>query len=399
MKKILIIGAGIDQVPAIIMARDMGHYVITSDINPNAPGFVYANKSYVVSTNDYKGNLKIATNEKIDGVLTLISETAVPVVGKICEFLNLPGYNSKIALAATNKNAMHRLMEKKNVPMPKSKEVSNVDEALSVLQIFKPPWVLKPSDSSGQRGVVIFNDPKKVDAYLINAMKYSTDNKVVIEEFIEGPEINVTTFMQNGKVHILSLSDRVTIQEPHFGIAIKHITPPNLTPDLIEDVKDIAIQSSLALGLENGITYPQIIANPNGSKLLEIAIRIPGGNMRELALYKSGIDLIEIAIHQALNEPFNIDSLKQKTYPAVYIYHYTQMDVKADLEIFKELYGINEVINLKDVKEVRCHLHKGDKIPKLDWSGSRFASIIIASGNLEDCKKTFDAAYSKLKII
>jgi len=398
MKKILIIGAGVDQVPAIILAKNMGHYVIASDINPLAPGFNYADKSYTTSTNDYEGNLNIAKDHKIDGVLTLISETAVPVVGKICETLKLPGYNQKIAFAATNKNQMHRIMDENNVPMPNSKDASNIDEAIKIIKSIDPPWVIKPSDSSGQRGVVIFDDPLKTEAYFLNAIKYSTDNKAVIEQFIEGPEINVTTFIQNGEVHILSLSDRVTLNEPHFGIAIKHICPPNINPELIQDVRNIAIKASKALGLKNGITYPQIIANPNGSKLLEIAIRIPGGNMRELAMYRSGIDLIEIAIHQALGESFSVEKLKQDNNNAVYIYHFTELDVDEKIKIFAELAGISDVIKMEGVKEVRCHLKKGDEIPKLNWSGSRFASVIIASDTIEECKAVFERAYSKLKI-
>lgn len=398
MKNILIIGAGVDQVPAIIMAKNMGHYVIASDINPQAPGFIYADKNYIVSTNDYERNLKIAKDHNIDGVLTLISETAVPVVGKICETLNLPGYDHNIAFAATNKNEMHRIMGIHNVPMPRSKDASNIDEAKEIMKNINPPWVIKPSDSSGQRGVVIFDDPLKTEAYFLNAIKYSTDNKVVIEEFIEGPEINVTTFIQNGEVHILSLSDRVTLNEPHFGIAIKHICPPNISTELFNDVSKVAIEASKALGLKNGITYPQIIANPNGSKLLEIAIRIPGGNMRELAMYKSGVDLIEIAIRQALGEIFNIKDIKQDNYEAVYIYHYTELDVDEKIKIFSEISGISDVARMEGVKEVRCHLKKGDEIPKLNWSGSRFASVIIASDTLEECKSVFDQAYSKLKI-
>lgn len=398
MKKLLVIGAGYEQVPAIEMARGMGHYVIASDYDPNAPGFAYGDKSYTVSTDDYEGNLNICINERVDGVLTLISEKAVPVVGRISERLGLPGYNSSTALAATNKNEMHRVMEQANVHMPRSKKVSSIKEARSAIGQLKKPWVLKPSDSSGQRGIVIFENSSKLDNYYLEAIKYSTDKKAVIEEYIEGPEINVTTVVKDGCVNVLSISDRVTIKQPHFGIAIKHVAPPDISTEMIRDVEEIAVRASLATGIKNGITYPQVIASSNGAVLLEIAIRIPGGNMREMALYKSGIDLVEVAILQALAEPLDLDSIKRKNYEAVYIYHFTELDTHPNVRIFNELSGIDEVLTMKGVKEVRCHLRKGEAIPKLNWSGSRFASIIVASDSPDECKEVFERAYSKLKV-
>lgn len=98
MKKILIIGAGIEQVPAIQIAKEMGHYVIISDMNMSAPGVKFSDSAYEVSTTSIDGNIEIAEKEKIDGVMTVCSETAVPTVAGVAEKMNLPSYSKDTAL-------------------------------------------------------------------------------------------------------------------------------------------------------------------------------------------------------------------------------------------------------------------------------------------------------------
>jgi len=123
MKRLLVIGAGHEQLGAIRMARDMGVEVIATDINPCAPGMTVAHHARVVSTDNAAGNLQVAKAFQIDGVITLSSETAVPVVAQIVQTLGLPGYGPDTAYWATNKNAMRERFALFGVPTPASQKV------------------------------------------------------------------------------------------------------------------------------------------------------------------------------------------------------------------------------------------------------------------------------------
>ena len=58
------------------------------------------------------------------------------------------------------------------------------------------------------------------------------------------------------------------------------------------------------LGLRNGIAFPQLIAHPDGSvAVVEVAARIPGGQMADLVRHATGVDLVDIALRLALGEP------------------------------------------------------------------------------------------------
>ncbi len=395
----MIVGAGVEQVPAIKIAREFGHITIVTDISEKAPGINFAHKNYIVSTNDPKGNLKIAEKEQIDGIMTLCSETAVPVITYVATKLGLPGMSEHTALAATNKGVMRSELSKRNVSLTGYSMINNYDELIKFTNQHKPPWVIKPSDSSGQRGIRLIHGKKELKESYYEAKKFATDGNVIIEEFARGPEINVTCLVIDGEVHILSLSERITLPTPHFGIANMHLAPPRIDDYETESIKAQAIEATKAIGLQNGISYPQIIASEEGPKLLEIAARIPGGNMREVGLYLSGIDMIKTTIRQSLGEKINYkDSITEEIYPALAIRFLTSLDIHAKTEIIETIKGVEEVCNLPGIKFCDIRLKEGDIPPQLSNSAGRFGSFCAVGNSRDEVLKIIDTAYKKIII-
>ena len=70
MKKILILGASVYQVPLILAAKRMGLYTIVASIPGEYPGFALADKVYDINTVDKEAILQVALDEKIDGICT-----------------------------------------------------------------------------------------------------------------------------------------------------------------------------------------------------------------------------------------------------------------------------------------------------------------------------------------
>ncbi len=399
-KKVLIIGAGVEQVPAIEISKELGYQVITSDFNPNAPGMALANESFVVSTNDQEGNLRLAKEQGIDGVFTVCSETAVPVVGYVCDQLNLPGLSLDTAIKSTNKGAMRAAMEQGNVPMPQRDFIASLKEAEAFTNRFDGPWVLKPSDSSGQRGTNVIADLSRLEWAFNEAKQFSTDDMVLIDQFIEGPEINVTAIVKEGEVSILSLADRVTLPKPHFGIAVLHIAPASISSDQAKDVIEVAKGAVKAIGLRNGIAYPQIIVTENGARLIEIAARMPGGYNREMAMNLSGIDMIKAQILLSMGADFEVDDLREnKVYKASGVklltsVNYPELSGKELIEIR----GKEEALEVNGIQSCHFHIHSGDIIPDLQNSVGRFAAIIGGGNDRNDLINSLEEAKEALKI-
>lgn len=397
MKKIMIVGAGVEQIPAIEIAKSMGHYVIVTDMSESAPGNKIADKNYIVSTNDPDGNLEVAKKEAVDGIMTLCSETAVPVIAYVSSKLGIPGMTENTSLAATNKGVMREILTKHNVPLSGYIFAEKFNDIQNFAKNYRPPWVVKPSDSSGQRGIRLIYDEKELKSAWEEAKEFSTDNRVIIEEFVSGPEINITCLTIDGKVHVLSLSDRETLPSPHFGIANMHLAPPNLTKKDIVALNKIAIDSTKAIGLKNGISYPQVILTSDGPKLLEIAARIPGGNMREVAMYISGIDMIRTSIQQALGEKLLFKQLiTEKPYSALAVKFITSLDINIGNKSITSISGVEEAASISGVKFCYLRLQKGQKIPELSNSGGRFGAILAVGDTREEAMEKTKNAFKKI---
>ena len=106
MKKLMIMGAGIYQVPLIKKAKEMGIYTIVVSIPGNYPGFALADKVYYENTVDYEKILEIAKQEEIDGIVTAGTDVAVITIGKVCDELGLSGISFAAAKVASNKILM-----------------------------------------------------------------------------------------------------------------------------------------------------------------------------------------------------------------------------------------------------------------------------------------------------
>lgn len=382
MKKVLIIGAGAEQVQAIEMAKEMGYYVICSDYNPKAPGVPLVDEFHEISTNDVEGNLKLVQDTKVDGILTVCSETAVPVIGKICDATGLIGVSYDTAMKATNKGDMRKAMEEYGVEMPARELISTFAQAENFIEKYSGPWVLKPSDSSGQRGTNLVHEREDLKWAFESAEKEATDNLVLIDQFIEGQEINVCAVVKNGEATILSLADRDTLPSPHFGIAVLHSAPPSINEAQAELVKKMAVDSMKAIGLENGIGYPQIIVTKDGPKLIEVAARMPGGHNREMALFLSGVDMVKFQIMVSMGEDFSIEDLKEnQVYPAASIKLFTELNfpnIKGDV---KSISGIDDIKKLPNVKDCYVNLSVGKPLPALTFSGGRFGAVITVGNS------------------
>lgn len=391
---LLIIGAGHEQVPAIRKAQAMGYRVAVTDMNPDAPGMALADAARVVSTADKAGNLAVARELAIGGVMTIGSETAVPVVAHVAAALGLPGYSEATALAATNKNTMRERFALFGVPTTESEPVQDLEQAFAFIDRHGFPVVLKPSDSSGQRGTTLVHDFAALQSAVDDAFRFAGDDKAIIEKFYAGPEINVTAAVERGQIRFLSLSERVTAPPPHFGIAIEHVSPPPLGDSERQAIMDASEKAIRAVGLTDGIAYPQVLHTTDGPKVLEIAVRIPGGHMYEVALHASGIDMVEFSILTAMGHPSPLSACTvHPASPALSVLFLTERDFPASDAIVRQVGPVDPAFDVPGVKLARMHLTPGQKIPSLSHSGARFGAVLAVGATRDEaCSRSREAA-------
>ncbi|MBV8599591.1 MAG: ATP-grasp domain-containing protein, partial [Actinobacteria bacterium] len=302
-KTVLFVGAGRHQRRAIRRAKELGLRVGAVDGTPGALGLAEADVPRVVDFSDVEGVLAAVADVDLDGVLTISADRAVPVVAAVAEARGLPGIGVETAHRMTHKVAMRRALAEAGVPQPRFAAVRGLSERRRAADEVGFPAVLKPADSGGQRGVFRVDSVDDIEAHLHEVLAASPTGEAILEEFVDGTEMNGIVVMRRGEAIPLTLSDRRRPPGVGFGVGWMHVYPPTIDPDQLVEAERVAGHTARALGLETGIAFPQLIAARDGRVVVvECAARVAGGEMARLVWHAVGVDIVEVQIRMALGE-------------------------------------------------------------------------------------------------
>ena len=302
MRTVLFVGAGRHQRRAIERVRELGVRVVAVDRNADAPGLAVADAPEVVDFVDAAAVTEVARRHSVDGVLTVSADRAVPVVAAVAEDLGLPGIGREAAHLMTHKIAMRRRLADAGVAQPEFAALRTLQEARVAVETVGLPAVLKPANTGGQRGLFLLQYEDELETHLHAALAESPTQEAIIERYHDGLELNGLAIARDGHVTPLTLSDRLRPPGVGFGVGWIHVYPTTLFGDALAAAEDLVVRAVHALGLRDGIAFPQLLASSDGLRVIEVAARIPGGEMARLAAHAVGVDLIEVALRQALGE-------------------------------------------------------------------------------------------------
>lgn len=390
MKRLLIIGASVLQLPAIQKAKEMGLYVGVVDFNPEAIGIPYADEYFNVSTNDEEGVYQIAKVFGADGIITLATDMPMRSVAYATQKLGLVGISYDTAVKATDKGEMIKAFEVAGVEHPWYFILSNLDDVENMLDKITYPCISKPVDNAGSRGVVLINDREELKA----AVSYSSSNgrngTVIIEEYLQGDEVSVEIIVMESEVHILQVTDKVTTGAPHF-VEMGHSQPCSLGKNNIELIHDLAKKAVMAIGIKNGPAHVEMMLTKNGPKMIELGARMGGDCITtHLVPLSTGIDMVKATIEIALGEKPDITPLFQK---GSAIRYFNEIHGK-----IKTVEGIDLAGKIEGVHQVTLVKHIGDTVIGMGSSVDRVGYVIAQSDTAVNAVKICRDAIEKIKI-
>ena len=391
MKKFMILGASILQMPAIRQAQKMGLDVVAVDMDPKAVGFNEPNvEREVISTIDVPRVVEAAKRHGVCGVITVASDMPMRSVAAVAKEMGLVGVSEETAIKATNKADMRRAFAENGVASPASYKVSNKEEFEKVINRFEGDFIIKPADNSGSRGIfLVDNVSDALEAYKYSR-QYSRGGDVVVEEFIKGPEVSVELLAVNGKHYVLQVTDKLTTGAPHF-VEIGHSQPSRLPKADVESIKVLAIQAAKAVGIENGPGHAEIILTKEGPKMVEIGARMGGGCITtHLVPLSTGINMTEATILTALGETPDIEPKHSRGAAIRFIIPPQGKVVKiSGEEEARSIAGIVEV-------EIQCKI--GQVLGELESGASRIGYVIAKAQTAEEAINICESALKKIKI-
>lgn len=394
MKKLLVLAAGLLQIPVIKKARELGYFVIAADGASSAPGLREANKAIVIDITSENLMLDLARKWEIDGVIHPCSEVSMNVMGRINDELHLHGINLRTAICATNKHLMRQSFEAFGAPSPRSYCTDLESEGWHLFASLGGKAILKPSRNSGSRGIAEIEpdvDRASFACLFERAKKESRDNSVMIEQFVEGPEFSVEIIVWNGTVNVLQVTDKKTTEAPYF-VELGHNQPSLFPASVVDAVKDAAVRGVKALGLNDCAAHAEVKVQGEKAYLMEIGARLGGDFIStELTHLSSGIDMVAAAINVALGvEP----DLAPKSAPqGVAIRYFTPIPGRV-VAIENE-----QALNRPDVYDYDIYVKPGDEVREVKSSLDRSGHVIVTAPNASAAIALAEDLISSVKIV
>lgn len=396
-KRILILGAGLMQWPAIRAAKELGCEVIAVDGNPNAVCAKEADKFFPIDLKDIPALIDLAKNLKekgLHGVFTAATDFSVSVAA-IAESCSLPGHSLEAARRASDKVLMRECFEKHGVPSPKFTHIfkNEIDNALQILKQKAIPFPLtvKPADNMGARGCRLVYSQDELRPALEDAVNFSRSGKAIAEEFIDGEEFSLEALVINGEIFLNALADRHIFFPPYF-VEMGHTIPSIKSKEECDELIRVFFLGIKALGLTNGAAKGDIFlrkADPkkNGKRTAcvgEIAARLSGGYMSGWTVpYSSGFDVTKAAVKIALGEPVDeLPNSEAARFSAERAAHFSAERAWISVPgIIKKIYGLEEARHTKNIKDVLPRLFEKDE-------------TVFPKNNVEKCGNVLSSAES-----
>ena len=389
MKKLMIMGAGIYQVPLIKAAKEMGIYTIAVSIPGKYPGFAYADEVLHINTVDAEAVLQAAKERKIDGICTAGTDVAVMTIGRVNDELGLSGISYSAARIACDKVLMKQCYEEHGVRTARYRKVyfnENVDEKIEGLQY---PLIIKIVDSSGSRGITRVDRPDQIQAAITNAQAYTRKDYYIVEEFIIGREFGAQAFVMDGKVQFI-LPHRDYIFHGSTGVPAGHFAPYELSEEAQKDCCETCEKAILAMGLDNCAVNCDFIMRDGKTYVLEIGGRSGATCLAELVSIYYGYDyykkIIEVALGQKPDFP------KDKAVP------------NASKLLMSDKDG--EIIALanrnpksdSNICEVCFDYTIGDQVKKFHVGPNRIGHVVTKGRTLAEATAALDRALKNIEI-
>lgn len=391
MKKIMILGAGIYQVPLIKTAKRLGIYSIVVSIRGNYPGFALADKVYYEDTTDYETILDIAKKEKIDGIVTAGTDVAVITIGKVCDELGLCGLTFDAAQIAANKLLMKTKYEEYGVRTAKFRKIpldaADVSDRLSALSF---PLIFKSVDSSGSRGIVRVDSEDEFAGAIQSVRENTRSDYYIVEEFIEGEEFGAQAFVYRGEVRfILPHGDYVF--KGDTGVPIGHFAPYDLKESVVKDALDQLTGAIRAMGLDNCAINADFILKDDKTYVLEIGGRSGATCLAELVSIYYDFDYYEKILRCSLGEDVAFECDKAAVPNASMLLRSEK--ISGTIKSQKDNNPENP-----DIYEVQFDYKPGDHVEKFRVGPHRIGHVITKGDTIDQAVDTLNKALENVEI-
>ena len=397
MEKLLIIGAGIGQMPILKKAKARGIHTTVVSIPGDWPCFEEADDVILCDIYDRDGVVREAAKRGITAVTSDQNDLMNPTVAYVAEKLGLPGNSFEAVMTYCNKNSFRDLCDRTGVPSPRHIAVT-ADEVGTVEFDAPLPWIVKPADSQSSIGVCRIESPDELDDALRAAVEKSPTGTAILEEFFVGTEYVCEGFIDDGVYHLLQFADR-----KYFDLGGLLIPSQTVFPSLLaEEFRTRIVSYEQALAHEVhpafAIVHSEYLVNEQTGEIRVVESALRGGGVyisSHLVPLSTGIDANELLLDKALGLPTNTDEVFSRRVDgaAGYICFYLSEGT------ITKVSGVEALKAMPSVHMVCLDgIEVGAKTARPTYKGARKGPIIVSAGSREMLEQEIEKIQSTLQI-
>ena len=390
--KALVLAGGLPQIDLINKLKKRGIETILADYYEHPVAKDYADRFYQISTLDIDAIRQLAIDEKVEFIITVCTDQALLTMAKVSEDLGLPCYiDYNTARNVTNKAYMKTVFEENNIPSAKyliAEELNNID-----FTEWRFPLIVKPVDCNSSKGVRKVEKEEELRNSFYEAVKLSRTNTAIVEEFVEGKELSVDVYVEDGKAIVLDITTSEKLKVKDRFIIFRTWHPANISESIKNKIIVVAQQIADSFEITNAPMLIQMLSDGENVYVIEFSART-GGGVKHLSIERrAGVDVVSSVIDLTLgNKPY-IDVRTSKTKYMVDEYIYCNDGIYDHIEGFNLLKDNNTIVDYYVFR------WKGSKFDSIENSGDRIGGFTIEGDSIEELKEKHDLVNKTVKVI
>jgi biotin carboxylase len=386
-KSIAILGGGVYQVPLIKAAKSLGLVVHVVTPNGRYPGIDLGDSHIDLDTRDLASLISFFDANPVNGFATAGTDVAVPALGALNSRYGFPGISSDSANLCGDKIAMKRAFHEGKVPSPLALFLGDYGDLEENMLDEEYPLVVKPSQSSGSRGVEVLFSKQNVRAAVLEAAKHDPNGRIIIEKFCRGEEFGMQALVEKKKVvSIFPHTDQM--HHRYSNTPVGHLMGNSVDFADPEDLLCLAEKARASVDLNEGILNFDLIQNKEGIHVLEIGARLGATGLGELVRYAHNFDIYGYIVKRAIGE--EVESSFNHGENDQYVSRMITSS-KAGEVIDIDYAQIDSLRKVPNVLDVEVEVFKGDYVEDFS-SGIHRIGHVIASG--ESAEAALDLGFT-----
>jgi len=393
-KTLLILSGGIEAVDAVNRAKELGHYVVVSDSDYQAPAVAIADSCLIADVHGANETAAAAERfsrkiRKIDGVISVAD--AALTAATVSQRLGLPGLSHATAELASDKLALKRRLAECGIPVPWCSEV-DTPQALQRIAVERGrDLVIRPVDGHGSRGAQRVAQVADLNKAFLFARAQSASERVMVEQVLAGPKVSTASIVVDGTCFTPGLCDRNDDDLERFApffVENGGDFPSRLPEALQSKVRDVVARAAAALGVTRGTVKGEVVVHDGEPTVIELSPRLSGGFVR----LHTGVDFVGAAIKVALGEPVTAEELAPKqSRPVVQRFAFPKAGEVVSVS------GVEDARRIAGVSDVIVTAKPGDIIPSAGEEQPSAAMVLTTGASHDEALRAANDALACLK--